>query len=39
MKEAPVKIVKPPEPTLLSDSKGVMGANALCGCKDVCVSV
>jgi hypothetical protein len=39
MKEERVKIVKPPEPTLLNDSKGVVGANALCGCKDVCVSV
>ena len=37
MKQESVKVVKPPERTLLNDSKGVVGANMLCGCKDVCV--
>jgi len=39
MKHEPIKVVKPPERTLLNDSRGVVGANALCGCKDVCVTL
>ncbi len=38
MKEEPITVVKPPERTLLNDCKAVVGANALCGCKDVCVA-
>jgi len=38
MNQEPVKIVKPPERTLLADCKAVEGANTLCACKDVCVA-
>jgi len=37
MKDEPIKVINPPERTLLNDSKGVVGANTLCACKDVCV--
>jgi len=37
MKEKKIKVVRAPESTLVADHKHLLGANAYCGCKDVCV--
>ena len=37
MEDAQVKVVKSPQNTSLADCGGVLGASALCNCKDVCL--
>jgi len=38
MKAKEIKVLSSPESTSLARCKAVLGANALCTCKDICVN-
>jgi|GEM_PF-2777242 len=38
MNKKRIKVICSPDSTKLAESKGISGANALCGCKDVCLA-